>query len=129
MWIEWREHQRQRPRPTERTFVRNRRRHLLDLFVAQVLPLHKSAEDHAGILRIRRDVTIFITGDKRTPIVKIQEAVSARARGCRRPAILLRSIHPIRKLIVGGHMIELPGGLVKPRAPGLASRVRYECAL
>src|SRR5690348_7083178 len=101
MRIEWRKNQGQRPRATEGSGLRNRRRHLLILFRAEILPRHKSTEHHSWIHRIRRDVSVLIARLQRPPIMKIQKTVFAPA-WCRRgPAILLHPIYPIRKLAVG----------------------------
>src|SRR5207249_8113717 len=46
-----------------------------------------------------------------------------------RAALLLPAVDPIRKLIVGDHVVELRGRLVVPRAPGLAAVDRNDRAL
>src|SRR5207253_6583103 len=58
--------------------------------------------------------------------MKVQKTVLAGAGGGRGPAVLLRSVHPIGKLIVGRDVIKLPRRLVEPRAPRLASVVRHD---
>src|SRR5206468_795369 len=63
---------------------------------------------------------------ERPPIMKVQKTVLAGAGGGRGPAVLLRSVHPIGKLIVGRDVIKLPRRLVEPRAPRLASVVRHD---
>src|SRR5215472_12303786 len=124
MPIEWRKHQRQRPRAPERPILRNRWWHRLDLLVAQILPVDKSAEEHPGIQGVRRDVSVFAAGFERTPVMKIQVAILAAARRGGGSAILLRAVHPIRKLIVGCHVIKLSRRLIEPRTPRLAAVVR-----
>src|SRR2546427_199668 len=106
-----------------------RRRHLLDLFVAEILARDKPAEHDAGIQRIRRDVATFIAGVDRAPIVKIQGAIPAAAGRGYRIAILLGAIYPVRKLVVRHHMVELPCWLVEPGTPCFSAVARHDRAL
>src|SRR5216683_4249312 len=92
--------------------MRQRRRQLLDLFIAEILPRHETSKRNAWIQRVWRDVAVFITRFHRPPIVKIQRAVTAAAWRGRRTAVLLCPVHPVRKPIVGSHMIELPRRLL-----------------
>src|SRR6266704_4717914 len=109
--------------------MRKRRRHLLELLVAEILPRDEAAERHARIQRVRRDVAIFVARVYRPPIMKIQRTVPAAAWRCHRIAILLRAIYPVRKLVVRHHVIELRRWLVEPRAPGLPAVARHNGTL
>src|SRR5690348_3338740 len=129
MRIDRRKQQRQGPRPPEGPFVSHRWWHRLHLLVAQILPIHKSAEDHAWIQRIWCDVSVFIAGFQGPPVMEIQRAILAAARRSRWTAILLRSVHPVWKLIVGYDVIKLPSRLVEPGTPRLAAVVRHNGAL
>ena len=129
MPIDWRKHKRQRPRAPVLARLPKRRRHLLDLFVAEILARDKPAEHDAGIQRIRRDVAIFIAGVDRAPIVKIQGAIPAAAGRGYRIAILLGAIYPVRKLVVRHHMVELPCWLVEPGTPCFSAVARHDRAL
>ena len=122
-------HQRQRPRAPVVASMRNRRRHLLILLGAEILPRHKSSEHHSRIERVRRHVSVLVARLHRPPIVKVQRAVLAAA-GCRRwPTVLLRPVNPVRKLIVRSDVIKLSGCLVVPRAPRFSTIARYDRAL
>src|SRR5947209_17605742 len=83
---------------------------------------------NAGIAGIGRDIAA-LSSAHRMPIAKGYFAVVAAAGGFYRAAILLRAVNVIRKLIVGGHMIKLRGGLVVPRAPGAGAIHADGCAL
>src|SRR5437016_4249478 len=61
--------------------------------------------------------------------MKIQRTVLAAARSGRRTAVLLRAVHPVRKLVVRHDVIELRRWLVVPRAPRLAAVARHNRAL
>src|SRR5437660_10293151 len=109
--------------------MRQRWRHLLELFIAQILSCDKPAENHARIQRVRRDVAIFIASINWPPIMKIQRAVPAAAWCCHGIAVLLRAIYPVRKLAIRYHVIELPCWLVEPRAPRLTAVARHDRSL
>src|SRR3989442_5226855 len=106
--------------------MRQRRRHLLDLFIAEILPRHETSKRNAWIERVWRDVAIFVARFHRPPIMKIQRTVTAAAWRGRRTAVLLCSVHPVRKPIVRSHMIELPGGLVVPGTPSFTAVARHD---
>ena len=63
------------------------------------------------------------------PLAKSDFAVVAAAQRACGAALLLRAVHPVRKSIVGGHVIKLRGRLVVPRAPGCAAIHADHCAL
>src|ERR1700682_3615643 len=109
--------------------MRKRRRQLLELFVAEILPRDEAAEHHARMQRIRRNIAIFVAGIHRPPIMKIQRTVLAVAWSCRRTAVLLRTVHPVRKLVICHHVIELRRRLVVPGTPSLAAVARHDRAL
>ena len=103
-----------------------RRRQLLYLFVSEILSRHSAAEHHASIQRVRRDVAIFVAGIHRPPIMRVQRTVPAAARSGRRTAVLLRTVHPVRKLVIRHHVIELPRWLVVPRTPRFTPIARHD---
>src|SRR5258707_1629096 len=109
--------------------MRKRRRHLLHLLDAEILPRDKPAENHTRIQRVRRDVAIFVPRFHRPPIMKIQRTIPAAAWSCRRTAVLLRAVNPVRKLVVRHHVIELPSRLIEPGTPSLAAVARNNRAL
>ena len=106
-----------------------RRRQLLEVFVAEILPSDESAKHHARIQRVRRNVAIFVPGVHRPPIMEIQRTVPAAAWSRRRTAVLLRTVHPVRKLVIRHHVIELRRWLVVPGAPRLTAVARHDRAL
>ncbi len=75
--------------------------------------------DHVRIQRIGNDVSKFISAH-RVPIHERDFAVIAAAERTHRSAVLLRPVNPIRKAVVGRHVIDLAGRLVVPRAPRFA---------
>ncbi len=79
-----------------------------------------AAIDQVGIQRIRRDVTVFFDAH-RMPLAKGDLGRSRSGCNAGRTALLLAAVNPVRKLIVGDHVIELRGGLVVPGTPGLAA--------
>src|SRR5712692_10420138 len=111
------------------TWMSQRRRHLLQLLVAEILPRDKPAEHHPRVQWVRRDVTIFVDRVDWPPVVKIQRTVSAAAWRSHCIAVLLRAVNPVRKLVVRHHVIELPSRLIEPGAPRLAAVARNNRAL
>src|SRR6266852_9478182 len=109
--------------------MRKRRRQLMELFVAEILPRDEAAEHHPRMQRIWRNIAIFVAGIHRPPIMKIQRTVLAAVWSCRRTAVLLRAVHPVRKLVIRHHVIELPRRLVVPGTPTLAAVARHDSAL
>src|SRR5713226_8407308 len=109
--------------------MRQRRGQFLHLFVTEILPRDRAAKDHARIQRVRRDITIFAARVYWPPIMEIQRAVTAAAWRGYRIAVLLRAVHPVRKLVIRHHMIELPSGLVEPGTPSLTAVARYNRSL
>src|SRR5262249_51278583 len=69
---------------------------------------------------IRRDVAAF-PGACGMPVTEGDGTIIASAQNEDAPAILLRAVHVVGKLIVNGNVIELRGGLVVPAAPGSAT--------
>src|SRR5438067_5513432 len=61
--------------------------------------------------------------------MKIQRAMISGAWSSGRTTVLLRAIDPVRKSIVGDHVIKLAGGLVVPGTPRSAGVARDDCAL
>src|SRR5207253_10553609 len=115
---------RRRPGASVIAGMRQRRWQLLELLVAEILPSYKTAEHHPRIQRVRRDVAVFVPGVHWPPSMKIQRAVLAAAWRGRRTTVLLRNVHPVRKLVVGHNMIELRRGRGVSRATRLTA-----CAL
>src|SRR5262249_52290092 len=76
--------------------------------------------DKIGIERIRCNER-ELESSGRLPITICDLAIVTPARNRRGTAILLRSVDIVRKLVVGGDVIELPGWLVVPGAPALAA--------
>src|SRR5260370_17257864 len=58
--------------------------------------------------------------------MEVERAVTAPAWRSYRTAIVLRSVHPVGKLVVCCHVIQLRRWLVVPRTPGLAAVARYD---
>src|SRR6267142_1282814 len=119
----------ERPRPPVLARMHKRRRHLLHLLVVKILTRDKPSILHSRIQRVRRDVSILISRLHRPPIMKIQRTIPAPARRRRRTAVLLRSVHPVRKTMVRNHVIKLSGRLVVPRTPRLAAVACHQRAL
>src|SRR5260370_27010438 len=101
--------------------MRHRRRQLLHLFVTEILLRDRAAEHDARIQRVLRDITIFAAGVDWPPIMEIQRTVTAAAWRGPRIAVLLRSRHPVRKLFIGNHVIELRRWLAERPAPRLTA--------
>ncbi len=94
--------------------------HLLHLSRDLVVTRHLAAVDDVRIQRIRRDVAVLL-GAHRVPVAKRDLPIVAAARHARRPALLLPAVHPVGRLVIGDHVIELCRRLVVPTAPGGAS--------
>src|SRR5712664_3270059 len=78
------------------------------------------AIENVRIERIHGDVAVLENAGK-PPIAESNFAVIAAAHRRDGTAFLLRTVDPIRKTIVGGHVIKLRGWLVVPSAPGRAA--------
>src|SRR6185503_6921346 len=65
----------------------------------------------------------------RMPLAKRDLPVVSATGYSYRAALLLASVDPIRKPIVGDHVIELRGWLVVPRAPALSAVNCNDCSL
>src|SRR5580704_11897035 len=86
---------------------------------------HYAAVPAAGINNVRirgvrRDETEFKSADGK-PITIGDLTVIAAIRDRDGAAVLLRRVRKVGKLVVGDYVIELPGGLVEPSAPGFAA--------
>ncbi len=93
---------------------------VLHLAGSSIEARHLAAVDNIGIQRIGRDVAVFFDAH-RMPVAKRDLAIVAAAGNARGAALLLPAVDPIRKAIVGDHVIELRGRLVVPGAPGCAA--------
>src|SRR5262249_11739594 len=76
----------------------------------------------------RSDVAVF-DGAHRVPVALGDLAVVAAARDAHRAALLLPGAHPIGEGRGDARVVELRGGLVEPRAPGLAAVERDQGTL
>jgi len=65
----------------------------------------RTTKNHSWILRVGRDVSVLISRRDWTPVVKIQLAVAPAAGRRRGAAVLLGSVYPVRKSIVGAHVV------------------------
>src|SRR5690242_3999785 len=70
--------------------------------------------------RVHRHIPVLLGADG-MPIAEVDLAVVAAARDAGRSALLLAAIDSVREGVVGADVIELRGGLIVPRAPGLAA--------
>ena len=70
--------------------------------------------------RIGSDERVF-EASGRIPILQQDLAIVAAAKHGRGATVLLGCVDAIRKYVVGGDVIELPGGLVIPGTPGFAT--------
>src|SRR5207302_3533791 len=93
---------------------------ILHLPRRQVRPRHSRTVNKILVQRIDRNRSVLLHAQK-LPIAKSNFTVVTAAYRGRRSALLLRSIDPVRKAIVGSHMIELRRRLVVPTAPRRAA--------
>src|SRR5207253_668578 len=84
--------------------------------------------NHIRIQRIGNRIAAFSRAN-RIPISHRNLPIVAAARDCRRAAVLLRSINPVRETVIGGDSVKFPGGLVVPWTPSLAAVHADGCAL
>src|SRR5258706_3379329 len=85
-----------------------------------VCPRQASAVNKIRVEGIDGDLAVF-KHTHRVPLAKRDFAVVAAAQRSCGAAFLLRPIHPVRKPIIGSHVIELGSRLVVPTAPGSAA--------
>jgi hypothetical protein len=76
--------------------------------------------DDVRIARVHGDIAAFAATDG-IPVGAIDEATIAGSGDADGRVVLLRAIDAVGKVIVGGHMIELRGGLVILRGPVFAA--------
>ena len=76
--------------------------------------------DHVFVLRIDGDVAALAAAGKK-PVARVDVAVVGAAVHGDRAAVLLGAVDAVGKLVVGGDVIKLRGGLVVPGGPGLAA--------
>src|SRR6185295_4354626 len=79
-----------------------------------------AAVDDVGVAR-KGNVVVALVAAHRIPVAEGELAVIAAARHRHRAAVLLAAVDPVGETVVGGHVVELPGRLVVPGAPGLAA--------
>src|SRR5262249_53368908 len=80
------------------------------------------------IARIRNIPAAFLATHG-IPVAIRQRAVVAAARGSGGTTVLLTAVDPVGELVVGFDVVELPGRLVVPVAPALASVDRDDGSL
>src|SRR2546428_856847 len=95
-------------------------RNILRLPCQTVEPGRLAAINNVGVERVWRNVPILFGSDG-IPISKCDLAKIAAAGNSDASTFLLSTVDPVRKLVVGGHVIELRGWLVIPGAPSLAA--------
>ena len=83
--------------------------------------------DERWIVRVKCDVRALATADS-VVIILTDTAVPCIARNRHRAVVLLAGIESIRILVIGDDSIELRGGLVVDRTPGLAAVKGHICA-
>src|SRR5437764_9282231 len=89
--------------------AQRRRRDILILpggLVEAIRSKRAAAINNVGIERVGRDVSIFLYAH-RMPIAKGDLAIIAAAGDAGGAALLLAAIDPIRKTVVGDHVVEL----------------------
>src|SRR5439155_19610455 len=84
--------------------------------------------NHIRIQRIGNRIAAF-SRSNRIPISHRNLPIVAAARDCRRAAVLLRSINPVRETVIGGYFLKFPGWLVVPWTSSLAAVHADGCAL
>ncbi len=77
------------------------------------------AVENVAVFRIGHNGSAFARQTSWLPIAEAQDTFTRGSTDADAAAILLRAVEPVRKAIVGGHMIDLRGGLVVPGAPSL----------
>src|SRR5260221_13992617 len=105
MRIDGRKNKGKSPGVAKLASLRQRRRHQLNLIVAEILPSYSAAESYARVQRIRGDVAAFAAGVERPPVMKIQGSIIAAAGSGRGVAILLRAVNPVRKSVIDGDVV------------------------
>src|SRR5579862_3960684 len=76
--------------------------------------------DDVGIAAVREHIAALVTA-RGVPVAEGELAVVAGALLLHRAAVLLTAVDVIGEAVVGGHVVELPGGLVVPGRPALAA--------
>src|SRR6266581_381503 len=114
-----------RPVKTVLAAKRDRRRGNIAHLPRHLGQSHDAAEgtrvvDDVRVQRIRNGVTT-LSGSNGKPIALGDLSIVSAAGDRRGAAILLRSVDPIGKPVIGGHSVKLSRWLVVPRAPGLAA--------
>ena len=104
------------------------RQDVLRLVRAAIEAREPAAVNDVGILRRGRDVAVFLRAD-RLPVAKSDRAVRPAAGDSDRAAFLLPAVEAIGEGVIRADVIKLRGGLVIPRAPGLATVDRDDRAL
>src|SRR5690348_13519289 len=79
--------------------------------------------DDVGVVGIGNDKAGFAAADF-VPIGLVDGALVTAAGDGDGGIVLLGAVHAVRNDVVGGHVVELRGGLIALRSPGLAAVVR-----
>src|SRR5262249_9797069 len=79
----------------------------------------RTAKENLRIGGIGRDVAVLSAGRHRPPVAQGDGRKFRAGEGRDGSAVLLRSVDPVGKPLVGRDMVELRGRLVVPGAPGL----------
>src|SRR5580692_5249271 len=85
--------------------------------------------DEARTFGIGRERSVFAADGDRPEVLLRDRCVFALARRHDGSGVLLRSVNPVRKPIVGSDVIKLRRGLIVPRAPGTAAVYADDYAL
>src|SRR6266702_4254167 len=119
-----------RPVKTVLAAKRDRRRGNIAHLPRHLGQSHDAAEgtrvvDDVRVQRIRNGVTT-LSGSNGKPIALGDLSIVSAAGDRRGAAILLRSVDPIGKPVIGGHSVKLSRWLVVPRAPVIAARSAFD---
>ena len=105
--------QRHRPEDAVLAGAQRLRRDVLRLAGLLVEADDAAAVDDVRVQRIRRDVGVLVGADTH-PVAERDLPAVAAARDPDRTALLLSAVDPVRKLLVGRHVIQLRRRLVVP---------------
>ena len=115
--IRQREHQRIGPRVARRGRQVHFGRDVLRLAGLDVAACDGAAEHDPRIERVGRRVPALTAGAQRFPVAHGDVGEAAACPHADGAAVLLRTRYPVRKVVVGGDVIQLRDRLIQPRAP------------
>src|SRR5581483_10495787 len=90
-----------------------------DILMGCRRPASRISVEMSGMKRIGNDRSALAADVDRQPVVHTNAGMAAAARNGDCAGVLLRTIDPIGKALIGADVIKLPRGLVVPRAPSL----------